>query len=236
MPMDEWFDRLVAELGTPSPAMRRLLEEGFAVIPGPAPDSRLDDLAGAYDKAVLAANAADVARGSTTTRVHDLVNRGAEFDSLYVHPPLLEACCRRFGVPFKLSSMLARTLHPGAQAQGLHVDVPGHDQGWTMLGFIFMVDEFRPENGATRLLPRSQETQDLPVWDASVPACGPTGSMILYDGSIWHGHGANLTERPRRSIQGACIPRTAKSSGTINVRPETLDRISPLARYLLDCP
>ena len=236
MAMDEWFDRLVAELGEPSAAIRRLLEDGYTVIPGPAPDSRLDDLASAYDKAVLAADPADIARGSTTTRVHDLVNRGAEFDSLYLHPPLLEACCRIFGDPFKLSSMLARTLHPGTPAQGLHLDVPRHDQGWAMLGFILMVDEFRPENGATRFLPRSQETQDPPAQDASVPACGPAGSMILYDGSIWHGHGANLTERPRRSIQGAYIPRTAKTSGTLHMRPETLGRISPLARYLLACP
>ena len=66
-----------------------------------------------------------------------------------------------------------------------------------------------------------------------VPACGPAGSMILYNGSVWHGHGANPTDRPRRSIQGAYIRRTLESSGTLRTNAETLDRIAPLAQYLL---
>ena len=82
-----------------------------------------------------------------------------------------------------------------------------------MLGYIFMVDEFRPENGATCFLPRSQGAKNQPeTVDGLVQACGPAGSMIVYNRSIWHGHGANLTDRPRRSIQGAYIRRTEKSS------------------------
>ncbi len=85
-----------------------------------------------------------------------------------------------------------------------------------MLGFIVMIDEFRDENGATRFLPGSHRS----AIDASgqpqaaehlLAACGPAGSVIVYNGSVLHGHGANMTDRPRRSIQGAYIRRTAKS-------------------------
>src|SRR5438876_6213241 len=47
--------------------------------------------------------------------------------------------------------------------------------------------------------------------DAQVSACGPPGSLIIYNGSVWHGHGANKTSRSRRSIQGAYIRRAANA-------------------------
>lgn len=194
------------------------------------------ELANAYDLAVLQADPADVGKGGSTTRVHDFVNRGAEFDSLYLHAPVLEACCQILGQPFKLSSLLARTLNPKKPGQRLHVDFPADKNGWPMVGFIFMIDDFGPENGATCFLPGSQGSKcihDLP--DSLVRACGRAGSMIVYNGSSWHGHGANVSDRPRRSIQGAYIRRMEKSSldMSLRMRPETLQRISPLAKYLL---
>jgi hypothetical protein len=52
---------------------------------------------------------------------------------------------------------------------------------------------------------------------------------------VWHGHGPNRTDTPRRSIQGAYIRRTEASGETLPARmtPETLDRLSALAKYLL---
>lgn len=231
--MDKWFNLIAAGTHLDAAAARDLQVEGFAVIPGPVPEPLLPELAAAYDRAVLLADDSDVGRGSTTTRVNDFVNRGPAFDALYLHPPLLEACCRVIEQPFKLSSMLARTLNPRMPPQNLHVDFPRDEQGWPMLGFIFMIDEFREDNGATCFLPRSQGATECPTVAAVVQACGPAGSMILYNGSIWHGHAANLTDRPRRSIQGAYIRRTLASSGTLRIRAETLDRIGPLAKYLL---
>ncbi len=103
-----------------------------------------------------------------------------------------------------------------------------------MLGFIVMLDEFTPDNGATRFVPASQHAVAQPSIEDSVPACGPAGSIIVYNGSAWHGHGANATDRPRRSIQGAYIRRDAEGFGlAARMRPETLARIGPLARHLL---
>jgi hypothetical protein len=41
----------------------------------------------AYDRAMAEADPADRREGRTTIRVHDFVNRGAEFDPLYIHAP-----------------------------------------------------------------------------------------------------------------------------------------------------
>lgn len=225
--------------------MMQLYELGFAVIPGPIPDQDLARLAAAYDRAVDNAASHDISVGSSTTRVGDFLNRGPEFDELYVHPPVLEACSHIFNERFKLSTMHARTLRPNSPAQNLHVDFERDHHGWTMVGFIFMVDEFRSDNGATRFLPGSHLWSELPRdfrddrkadYPGQVLACGPAGSMIVFNGSVWHGHTANHSDRPRRSIQGAYIRRDAKSGDNLPVRllPETLSRITTLAKYLLN--
>src|SRR6188768_219923 len=106
MSMFDWFSTLAAGRELPLDAASELQERGFVVLPGPVRSDRMKLLADAYDAAVASATGDDIRIGSTTTRVHDFVNRGAEFDDLYVFPPLLEACCRVIGRPFKLSSLL----------------------------------------------------------------------------------------------------------------------------------
>jgi len=237
---DDWFSALGAA-GVLSPAARDALDrEGFVVLPGPVHDSQMDRLRAAYDAAVASAAPADVRAGRSTTRVDDFVSRGEEFDGLYVHPPLLEAAAQIIGRPFKLSTLLARTLRSAAPADSLHVDVARHADAWPLVGFIFMVDAFRTDNGATRFVPGSHRRPDGPpdgVHDAGpeVPACGPAGSLLVFHGSTWHGHSANVSGEPRRSIQGAFIPRDASAAvdWRNRLQARTVGRLGALARYLL---
>ena len=242
--MQDWFSIIGTGGGLPAGATRDLRDVGFAVIPGPPAPDGLARLAAAYDSAVASASPDDVGVGSTTTRVHDFVNRGSEFDELYVYRPVLEACCRTIRQPFKLSTMLARTVRPRSGAQALHVDFERDAGGWTMVGFIFMVDEFGSDNGATRFIPGSHHWSTVPDrlmddpladYENQVVARGPAGSVIVYNGSVWHGHTANTSDEPRRSIQGAYIRREARSGVSLPERmhPDTLARIGPLARYVL---
>ena len=141
--------------------------------------------------------------------------------------------------------MLARTLHPNAQAQGLHVDFKPDEERFPLVSFIFMVDEFRSDNGATQFVPGSHNWSAVPheltndhlteYENRIIKAFGQAGSVIIFNGSIWHGHSANTTGAPRRSIQGALIPRDAQAGTdfSIRMRSETLARISSLARYVL---
>ncbi len=234
-----WFSLMSTGSGLCSEALDALHRDGFAIIPGPVPNEELNQLADTYDKVVLEAEPSDTKHGSTTTRVDDLVNRGAEFDRLYVHPPLLEACCHIFMQPFKLSTMLARTLRPQSPAQKLHQDFPRDETGWTMIGFILMIDEFKSDNGATCFLPASHTWEEATAGDVArarpVQACGTAGSMIVYNGSIWHGHGPNETPLARRSIQGAFIRRDLTSGFNLasRMRQETLLRVGLLARFLI---
>lgn len=233
--MDQRFSALSARQNLSSTEAQDLQQKGFVVVPGPVPEEMCSELSLAYDQAVLQAHAEDVKAGRTTIRVNGFADRGTAFDTIYLHDPLLHACCVVLKEPFHLSTMLARTLRPRAPAQPLHIDFPDDARGWPMVGFILMVDEFRPENGATCFVPGTHGAETAGENPEIVPACGPAGSMILYNGSVWHGHGANRTGEPRRSIQGAYIRRSEPPAerwpGRISA--ETLDRLSPLAKCLL---
>jgi hypothetical protein len=232
--VNDCFRTALAGAQLPADAADHLRHDGFCVVPGPVPTEALDALTATYDRAMAEADPADRREGHTTVRVHDFVNRSAEFDPLYIHTPLLAACCQLIVQSFKLSAMLGRTLLPGKPAQELHVDYARDALGWTMVGFIFMIDEFRSDNGATCFVPGSHNHVEVTNHQL-VPTCGPAGSMIIYNGSIWHGHGANTTTEPRRSVQGSFIRRDAPQAIEFHsrMRPETIERIGPVARYLL---
>jgi phytanoyl-CoA dioxygenase PhyH len=241
--MDSCYSAIASDFSLPRESAEELDEHGFIVIQGAITRIQAAQLEAAYDAAVSSADPDDIRIGSTTTRVSDFVNRGPAFDSLYIHGPILAACATVIQGPFKLSTMHARAVHPCAPAQKLHVDFERQTDGWPMVGFIIMIDPFRETNGATRFVPGSHKWSRMPEDDIrslheeqQILATGPAGSIIIYNGSIWHGHSANETMRARRSIQGAYIRREAQAGVNQNalIRSETFRRITPLARYLLD--
>ena len=225
-------------------ALGEFAASGFLTIPGPLTGNRFNALAEAYDTIMAAGSGPDYKIGSTTTRMSDLLSFNSVFDEVYLYRPLLEACRHLLGEAFKLSSFLARTLRAGTPAQELHADLPRDSEDAPLLGFILMIDPFREENGATRFVPGSHHWHDLPSdrvletrikCPGEVLGCGEPGTMILFNAAIWHGHTANSTSRPRRSIQGYFVRRNARSGFDFRNRlpDEVQTRKSALARYLL---
>jgi hypothetical protein len=240
--MDNQFQQICSGSTLPSQSVRQLVESGFVVVPGPVSGDPLNELTAAYDEVMAVAAGPDFKIASTTTRMSDLLNYASVFDDIY--PPLLEACSHIIGEPFKLSSFLARTLREGTPAQELHADLARDSEDAPLLGFILMIDSFREENGATRFVPTSHNCIDLPrdrlsdaraKYSGEVRGCGECGTMIIFNGAIWHGHTANFTRDSRRSIQGYFVQRSARSGFDFRNRllPAARSRLSSLARYLL---
>ena len=209
----------------PQDVERQLDEQGYSVVAGALSTDALPVAAAAYDRVVADASPDDVSSDGSNLRVHDLLDRDCAFDPILLFPRLLAAAGAVIAGPFKLSVFLARSVLPGARPQALHVDFAPRDGRWPMLGFILMVDDFTAGNGATLFVPGSHRAPRR-THDDAVPACGRAGSMILYNGSVVHGYGGNVTAAPRRSVQGALIARS--ESGRLDgmhLQPETLARL-----------
>ena len=96
---------------------------------------------------------------------------------------------------------------PGCSAQGLHRD----DAHYPLLPRPHMplvatvtlaLDDFTPENGSTVFAAGSCTWPDHRTPDPSEVSavCAPAGSLIIWDGAVLHGSGANHTDSARRSI------------------------------------
>lgn len=161
---------------------------------------------------------------ATNTRTH-LVDPPRELDLLWLDPTLLGLCVRVLPHTFKLGSFLARTVHAGAGPQELHVDHAPDSGEPVLLGFIYMLDAFTADGGATRFVRR--DTGDVVV------AIAPAGSLVIHDGAVVPGFSANRSAANRRSLQGAFVARGLSSwLRDERQRPASSD----LARILVDDP
>jgi hypothetical protein len=84
-------------------------------------------------------------------------------------------------------------------------------------------------------MPAAEMDRVSRAYDGQVLATGPTGSLIVFNGSVWHGHTANRSGAARRSVQGAFIPRDGCSATDFlgRMRPETRAPLGRLAQYVL---
>ncbi len=204
------FQRVTLDEPHTTQFVRDLMDFGFVVVPDAIPAKSIVEIGMAYDELMAPSSSADFKAGSTTDR-RFFVDTRITFEDVYQHPPLLMACAQLIGQPFKLSSLLGRTLRAGSPAQELHTDMARDSADAPMAAFILMLDAFTPANGATRFIRGSQRFSDIPSdrfvnarlkCEDEVLACGDAGSMIIFNAAVWHGHTANTTPKARRSIQG----------------------------------
>ncbi|MCY3781913.1 MAG: phytanoyl-CoA dioxygenase family protein [Chloroflexi bacterium] len=74
-----------------------------------------------------------------------------------------------------------------------------------VVNVMWMLNDFTEEIGATRLVPRSHLYGRRPDAErdkdvVSIPAEGSAGSAMLFDGRIWHGTGANVSDIHRLGV------------------------------------
>jgi len=156
--------------------------------------------------------------GTPNQRVWMLLNKGRIFRDLMLKPIVAELMDHLLGPDFLLSSFTANIARKGGAPMDLHMD-QGYVSFWTpkpvVANIAWMLDDFTDENGATRLVPGSHsrrlervQSSDpaldgkvrLPSQEETVPGVGKAGSILCFDGRLWHGTGANQTDRPRHAL------------------------------------
>lgn len=186
-------------------------------------------------------------REEGVNRLADLVNKGSVFDKFYTHPKLLSAVAHILGNDIKLSSLNYRAALAGYGLQKLQVDwhEPVAAGDYKVCNSIWLLDNFSKQNGATRLVPGSHLKGILPQDDLDDPMAAhpdeiileaPAGTVVIFNSHTWHGGTVNQTEHPRRAIHSYFCRRDQPQQVDQKkyIKQETLNRISPAARWLLD--
>jgi ectoine hydroxylase-related dioxygenase (phytanoyl-CoA dioxygenase family) len=136
-------------------------------------------------------------------RIWMMVNKGAIFRDLVLHPLVTEKMSALLGPDFLLSSLSANIARPGGTPMYLHTD-QGYVDFWTPKALVaniaWMLDDFTEENGGTRLAPGSHLKPERRKYELheTVAAEGSAGDALVFDGRLIHGTGANMTQNEER--------------------------------------
>jgi len=179
-----------------------IARDGFAIAERHMDHRALERVRRQHADYLAIADRSDIrtSRSGDDTRVH-LDHNFPGLEQLHTDPLLRAVATQVMHARLALHYFLSRTLHPGASPQALHIDCdPGAP---AMLGFIWTLDDFTAENGATQFVPGSHRGTSA---HAATLAAAPAGSLIMYDRSVLHGYTANTSKADRRSIQGGFDP------------------------------
>jgi ectoine hydroxylase-related dioxygenase (phytanoyl-CoA dioxygenase family) len=244
----------LAELGVTRASLdeataERLDRDGYAPLPGvltgrqvQAMRARLAELTAAEGEAA----GTEVHQETGTDRLADLVNKDPIFEVCFTHPVVLAAVAHVLG-EFRLSSLNSRAARPGQGHQPLHADWGGPvpPPGYQVCNSVWLLDDFTPANGATRVVPGShllgvRARDALPDPAAAHPGevllLAPAGTVVVVNSHLWHGGTRNRGSQPRRALHGYFTRRgnPQQLDQKKYIRPDTVARLSPAARFILD--
>ena len=206
---------MLSTLGMTENERKRLDEQGFVVLEGFIEATLLAELRARILQ--LFEEEGERAGKEFRTEEHarrlaNLVDKGDVFRRAISLPPLLDCVRHVLGPEIKLSSLNARSADPlSDEGQPLHVDMSAipDERGYWVCNTVWMLDDFTPENGATRVVPGShrwgQRPQDV-LGDPLAPhpdeilVTGTAGTVAVMNAHLWHAGTANRTSRPRLAM------------------------------------
>jgi ectoine hydroxylase-related dioxygenase (phytanoyl-CoA dioxygenase family) len=188
-----------------------------------------------------------VYENGSNQRVWNLLNKGQLFVDLALDPTVLRLMEHLLDFGFLLSNIDANIAGPGGQPMFLHADQSFVPPGWPPFALVanamWMLDDFTPENGATRIVPDSHKLGRGPDYGngeattvETVPVCAPAGTAMVFDGRLWHQTGANVTRSDRRYgiLAYYCRPFIRQQENYfVSLRPDVLTAATPRLRQLL---
>jgi ectoine hydroxylase-related dioxygenase (phytanoyl-CoA dioxygenase family) len=179
----------------------------------------------------------------TARHVSNLPTLDPIFFKTIDHPRILPLLEHFLGKSLILGSLNSRIVTPGDGYQGLHSDIPAdmlNPVSPVMMNTVWMLDDFTPENGATRVVPGTHKSglvvppDDMDVKHIAQPSA-PAGSVIIFNGQTWHGGGANISKANRHALFGHYRKRMLvfQVDPHDNFPPEWLDRLTDRQKELL---
>jgi ectoine hydroxylase-related dioxygenase (phytanoyl-CoA dioxygenase family) len=191
--------------------LARIDDRGYTVVEDAIESDLVDELVDALDateRAVAAGPGDNTFEGRRTVRVYNLLVHGDAFAKVPTHPNVLPVVEGVLDPGCLLSSLSSIAIGPDETPQPIHADdqlIPlPKPHPPLVCNTMWALTDFTEANGATRLVPGTQWA-DSPEYGRdydSVAAVMGRGSVLVWNGSLWHGGGANTT--PQRRVGIAC--------------------------------
>ena len=185
----------------------RVARDGYTLVQGAIEPELLDALVAELERLereLDARPAQNIFEGTRTVRIYNLLARGKVFERVPVHEailPIVEAVLDRGCLVSSLSSI---AIGPEETPQPLHADdqlIPLPKPHVPIVcNTMWALTDFTEENGATRLVPRTHtrdRNPELGEPHETIAAVMKRGSVLVWNGSLWHGGGANTTGERR---------------------------------------
>lgn len=187
----------------------RVRDEGYTIVENAIEPDLIDALNEALlrlERDLGAVPAANTFEGHRTVRIYNLLAHGAPFEQVPVHPSVLPIVEGVLDDGCLISSLSSIAIDPGETAQPIHADdmvIPiAKPHVPLVCNSMWALTDFTEANGATRLVPRTHRgpNPDYGATYETIPAEMPKGSVLIWEGALWHGGGANWSDRRRTGI------------------------------------
>jgi ectoine hydroxylase-related dioxygenase (phytanoyl-CoA dioxygenase family) len=185
---------------------------------------------------------ANVFEGAKTVRIYNLLVYGELWERVPVHPSVLPIVEGVLDPGCLISSLSSVSICGAEKAQPIHADdqllpIPKPHPP-VVCNSMWALTDFTEENGATRIIPRSHLRDHSPVFGQhydSIAAMMPKGSVMVYDGAMWHGGGANKTGARRVGVaMNYCAGYIRQQENQqLGIPREIARRFSPRLRELV---
>jgi len=189
--------------------IERLQRDGYTIVPNAiAPDliEALSETLARLEHDLDAKPAMNGFEGHRTVRIYNLLAHDPVFAQVPVHPAVLPIVEGVLDDGCLISSLSSIAIDPGETAQPIHADdqvIPlEKPHAPIVCNSMWALTDFTEANGATRLVPGShrKSSPDYGGDYETIAAEMPKGSVLIWDGALWHGGGVNRTDKRRTGI------------------------------------
>jgi ectoine hydroxylase-related dioxygenase (phytanoyl-CoA dioxygenase family) len=224
--------------------VERVRRDGFTIVENAIEPGLVDALNAALlrlERELDVKPAMNGFEGHKTVRIYNLLAFGAPFTDVPVHASVLPVVEEVLDPGCLISSLSSIAIDPGEIAQPIHADdmvIPlAKPHIPIVCNSMWALTDFTEANGATRLVPGSH-LKDNPVYGGtydSVPGAMKKGSVLIWDGSLWHGGGANTTDKRRTGIaMNYCAGFIRQQENQqLGLKPDLVKTFSPRLQELV---
>ena len=229
---------------------QQLDEHGYLSLPGVLSTAQAEALRTRFQELMREEGdeaGLEVHQEAGTERLANLVDKDPLFEICFTHPQVLAAMNHVLQGDFKLSSLNGRAALPGEGHQSLHADwSEGVDpSNYQVCNSLWLLVDFTRENGATRIVPGSHRSGQVPQTALDDPRAehpeealvtGTAGTVVIFNSHLWHGGTVNRTESRRYALHSYFTRRhhIPQTNFQALISESTLARLSPEARFILD--